>query len=84
MAVLHLTVLVDSSGYISVNKISNTSCKGNDYSTEFPIVEQVFLFFLCFFSLYIGFGFQWKVFGLGLIIITTFFNEYEPPRNSAQ
>lgn len=80
MAVLHLTVLVDSSGYISVNRISNTSCKGNDYSTEFPIVEQVFVFFY----FYIGFGFQWKVFGLGLIIITTFFNEYEPPRNSAQ
>lgn len=73
MAVLHLTVLVDSSGYISVNKISNTSCKGNDYSTEFPIVEKS-----------LGFSFQWKVFGLGLIIITTFFNEYEPPRNSAQ
>lgn len=28
--------------------------------------------------------FQWNVLGLGLIIITTFFSEYDPPRNSAQ
>lgn len=27
---------------------------------------------------------QWNVLGLGLIIITTFFSEYDPPRNSAQ